>query len=224
MSKNNIIVNNIINIENKSILLENELFDTINATGICEINLLNCNIMKLNIKVNNDSNLTINWFNIITNNNVVVNIECANKSSLTINHSYLNKDNYNLNIISKFLNEESNISVNIHGINNKGTSKIIVDGYIDSDKINNVLNENIRFININGGKVVSNPNIYVGTSKVIANHNNTIKNIDSNELLYLMSKGLDEKQSSKLICNGFLVKIIKNKDLKTRIKEIINRR
>jgi hypothetical protein len=39
-----------------------------------------------------------------------------------------------------------------------------------------------------------------------------------------MSKGLTKEASIKLICNGHLINIIEDPDLKTKIKEIINGR
>lgn len=224
MTKNTILVNNIINIDNQSILLENQIIKNINAVGKCELNLLNCNIMKLKIKVKENSCLILNWFNIINTQNTTVDIKCEAKSSLIFNHSYLNQEKYHLKIESKFLSQESSISINVNGINDQGISEVIVEGYVNKDRINNVLNENISFINLAGGKVISHPNMYVNTSLVMANHNVAIKNIDQNELLYLMSKGINEIKAEKLICNGFLIKLIPNRNLKTKIKEIINRR
>jgi Fe-S cluster assembly scaffold protein SufB len=178
----------------------------------------------LKIIVNNNSSLEINYFNIIDELDTNINIDVSKESSFTLNHSFINRNTYNLNIKSNFLSEESSINVNIHAINDGGKSKIDIDGLIKAQKINNNLMENIRVYNINGGKCESMPKMYIDTSKVIANHNVTISNLRDDELFYLNSKGINSLDATKLLCNGFLVKIINDDVLKTKVKEILIRR
>ena len=137
-------------------------------------------------------------------------------------HSFINKGKYNLNIYTDFIKEEANIVVNINGINNGGKLNADVNGYVHTDKLNNVLDENMRIINLNNGLVMSNPNMYISTSKVIANHNTTIGGVRLDELFYLMSKGIDKKEATNLIIKGFIIKIIDNKKLQNKITDLIN--
>lgn len=219
--KNKILLDNI-TLNDEELFLENEYIKEISASGTCVINLFKCNIMDLKINVTDNSSLTINYFNIIDEKDTNITITVNDKSSCTLNHSFINNHKYNLNIYTDFLKEEGTIKVNIHGINDSGKLTTNVNGYVKTEKINNYLDENIRIINLNNGEVTSNPNMYIDTSKVIANHNTTIGNIRLDELFYLMSKGLDKEESTRLITKGFLIKIISNNEIKTKISEILN--
>ena len=81
--------------------------------------------------------------------------------------------------------------------------------------------ENIRLININGGKGVSIPNMLISTSKVIANHMVTISSVPNDEIFYLTAKGINYDDAKSLICNGHLTKIITDDKLLIKIKEIL---
>ena len=131
-------------------------------------------------------------------------------------------DKYNLDIKTDFLGKESSITVNLSGLNDGAKTIVDVKGYVKKNKNNNVLDENMRFININNGTVMSNPNMYIDTSLVIANHNTAIGGVSSNELFYLMSKGLSKEESVKLICNGFLINKILSDELRIKAKEVLN--
>ncbi len=218
--KHNIEIDNII-LNNESLLIENQTISKIKAKGLSEINLFNCNIINLEIEIDNNASLIINSFNIIDKIDTNIIIKANNKSSITFNHSFINNGKYNLNIYTDFLKEEGNILLNIHGINNGGTLNTNIDGFVHTDKFNNILDENIRIYNFNNGIVTSNPNMYISTSKVIANHNTIIGSVREDELFYLMSKGINKKEAINLIIKGFLVKIITNNDLKIKMQELI---
>ncbi len=221
--KHNIEVDNVIINNGKRDLYE-QTFKKIEATGKCELNLFNCNIIDLEVNVHDDSSLTINYYNIIDKLETKINVNVNNKSSFTLNHSFVNNNKYNLEINTFFKKEEASIKVNINGINDKGVLSSLINGYVDNEKFNNTLDENMRIINLNDGKVTCNPNMYINISKVIANHNTTIGGVRDDELLYLMSKGIEKDAAISLICKGFLTRIITNNDLREKIKELIEGR
>ena len=196
--EHNIKVDNII-LNNEELLVENENITNIEAIGSCILNLFNCNIMELEINIHDNASLVINYFNVINNLESKIIVKANNKSSFILNHSFINKGNYELFVYTDFLKEEANITVNINGINDGGRLTCDVNGYVHTDKFNNVLDENMRIINLNDGNVISNPNMYISTSKVIANHNTTIGGVRLDELFYLMSKGIDKDKAIKLI-------------------------
>lgn len=202
--------NNIINNENNNIIIEKDTVFTI----------MNQSLKTLNIEIKENSKVIINDFRIINQENTNINIKINNKSSLIYNHSFINKDKYDLNINTIFKNEESVIILNIHGINDGGINNTCVNGIMNNHK-NNILLENIRLININKGRGIIIPNILVGTSKVIANHNATISTISNDELSYLMSKGISKNEAKNLILVGFLINIFKDKEFIIKLKEII---
>ena len=216
--KHNIEVDNVI-MNNNKVTLHNQTFKKIEATGVCELNLFNCNIIDLNIEISDNSSLLINYFNLINKLDTKINVNANNKSVFILNHSFVNNEKYNLEVNTFFKSEEASITVNINGINDKGTLTSSVNGYVDNEKFNNTLEENMRVINLNNGKVTSNPNMYISTSKVIANHNTTIGSVREDELLYLMSKGINKENAIKLICKGFLTRIISDEEMCKQIKK-----
>lgn len=204
MKNNNIIIvdNNI----NKEVCLFNEKYENIN------------------IIIKDNASLIIDYFNDIEKLKTKINIEIGNKSSLILNHSYLNKNSYELNIDVNYKSELSSVVINIKGINDNGLSSINAIGKVNTNNINNVLDEKIKIININNGKAICKPIMLINTSKVIANHENAIGSINEEELFYLMSKGLTKENAEKLICNGYLLSNMHNEELKDKIKEYLNGR
>ena len=219
---NKILLDNII-CEDNIINLEKQV-KNITVGGQTLINIFNFDITSLNILVEDNSSLVVNYFNNIKNMEAKINIKVFNNSKCVFNHSFINKEQYNLEINTDFMNDYSNIKVNVHGINDRGTSNIIENGYVKENKYNNNLDECIKIMNINEGKSLSMPNMFIDSFDVSANHNNTVSNIDPNELFYFLSKGISLESAKKLICNGFLGSIISDRDLKTKIIEYLNRR
>ena len=69
-------------------------------------------------------------------------------------------------------------------------------------------------------KIKAMPNLYIDEYDVIANHAASIGSISKEDLFYLMSRGLDEKEASKLIVLGFVQPLLdKIEDVELR-KEI----
>ncbi len=69
-------------------------------------------------------------------------------------------------------------------------------------------------------KIKAMPNLYIDEYDVIANHAASIGSISKEDLFYLMSRGLDEKEASKLIVLGFvqpLLDKIEDEDLRKEI-------
>lgn len=188
-----------------------------------EINIFNQDINTLDIIIKDNAKLILNYFKESNNNKTKINIEIGNHSSFILNHSYINKNNYELNVDIKYKEEESSTLINIYGINDKGITTLNIDGSLNKNNINNILDEKIKVININDGKVICKPNMYIKKSKIIANHQNTISNINKEELFYLMSKGISKEESSKLIISGFITSIINDDKLKNDIKEYLNK-
>ena len=204
MKNNNIIIvdNNI----NKEICFFNEKYENIN------------------IIIKDNASLIIDYFNDIEKLKTKLNIEIGNKSSLIFNHSYLNKNSYELNIDVNYKSELSSVVINIKGINDNGLSSINAIGKVESNNINNVVDEKIKIININNGKSICKPIMLINTSKVIANHENAIGSINEEELFYLMSKGLSKENAEKLLCKGYLLSNMHNEELKDKINEYLNGR
>lgn len=188
-----------------------------------ELNYFNSSFNK-DITIKDNSSLTIDYFKNINEDNNEINIYIGNNSSLVFNHSYINNNNYNLKININYIGEKSSVLVNIRGVNDGGISKVDIDGTLLNNNISNILDEKIKIINTNNGKVICKPNMYIKTSEIIANHENAIGNINKDEIFYLMSKGISRENAEKLIINGYLLSIINNEDLKCKIREYLDLR
>ena len=71
-------------------------------------------------------------------------------------------------------------------------------------------------------KIKAMPNLYIDEYDVIANHAASIGSINKEDLFYLMSRGLEEKQASKLIVLGFVQPLLDKID-NTELKEEISK-
>lgn len=209
----------ILNINNENIELENDSKVIVN--GKSKITVFNKYPNNLSLEVKDDSEVLIEDFRIIEEENTSIKLIMGKNSKLIYNHSFINKKEYNLNILTEYQSDNSIIKINVHGINNNGNTNIRIDGILGKN-VGNELYESIRLINENNGKATIIPNILVDCKEVVANHAATIGKINENELNYLMSKGIEFKSARKLILNGFIINIFESTDLITKIKEILN--
>ena len=162
------------------------------------------NINDLNINISDGVKLIINQYSEVIENNLFIRINQSNNSDFIYNHSFVSKKEYNLNINVNMIGNNSKNIINVHGISDKGKSKVVVDGNVIKDTHDNELYENIKLLNINNGTSNIYPNMYIDTKNVIANHSASISTVNENYIFYLMSKGIDRKNAIKLILDGFL--------------------
>lgn len=69
--------------------------------------------------------------------------------------------------------------------------------------VDNLLVEDVKGI-LQGGSIVVKPEMEIDTNEVVANHFVTLGAIDEEVLIYLEGKGLNRKQATELILEGFL--------------------
>ena len=180
----------------------------INEDSICNIDK-SYNINELNITLKDGVKFEINHYSEVDSNNLKINVKQDSNSDFIYNHSFINKNEYNININIALSSNNSKNTINIHGISDGGISNIIVNGKVSKYSHDNELLENIKLININDGKSYIYPNMFIDTKNVIANHAASISTINEDYLFYLKSKGIEEKDAKKLIINGFLDNVAK---------------
>lgn len=165
----------------------------------------------INLKINLSDNSKVEVFDFnLKNKNTNINVKQNNNTSFIYNHSFKIDGEYNLNLIAN-INGDNNINkINIYGISN-GYSKLIVDGIVKENTKNNILDENIKVLTING-KCFTRPMMHINVKECIANHNTAISNVREDEIFYLMSKGLDRESSVKLISDGYLYGLFKSEE------------
>ena len=193
------------NIMNK-IILEKSKYIELNIDKSTIINITKeYSINRLDINILDNVSLIINHYNEITKNeDLNINIKENNNSEFIYNHSFMNKDNYKLNINIEMVGDNSKNILNIKGISDEGLSNIVVDGKVCENTYDNNLDEKIYMLNINGGKSNILPNMYINTKNVLANHACTVTDINKDYLFYLNSKGINNQLGKEMIINGFL--------------------
>lgn len=138
-----------------------------------------------------------------------------------------NKQNIDVLIIHQAPNTIGDMT-NIGIANKKG--KIVLNGV---EKIEKGMKQANAFQTLKGiitsdqAIVEVNPILLIDEFDVKAGHGATIGKIEEDQLYYLMSRGLSQKESEKLIINGFLKPVIDEIDdepLKERFMNLVNLR
>ena len=139
----------------------------------------------------------------------------------------------NVLLVGKKGKLDSNIMINhLH----KETVSDFANYAIAVDDAQMILNNNAKIVNgasksvvrqkakgltlSKNAKIKAMPNLYIDEYDVIANHAASIGSISKEDLFYLMSRGLDEKEASKLIVLGFVQPLLDKIDDEELRKEI----
>lgn len=186
------------------------------------INAVNLhNNMDLTIVVEKGCNLEFNMFDYAVNLEVNLDIELYDKATFTLNGAFISEVKYELNIDTKLYGDDIYADVFIRGINEtEGTVKINMNGTVAGETHRNVLNEYAKIINKSKLSNVMIPNLLINTNDVEANHGVSVGTIDEGQIFYLMSKGIDRYNATKLIEEGFIESIMPE-DVKEKIKNIL---
>ncbi len=179
---------------------------------------------KLNIKINiyNGSKLKLN--KITKNNNSQENIEInldSNNSTIKFNCTYIGSLKSNVLVNHKFDNTTSNI-VN-HAATNNSDIIININETVENGIKNCKLKQYTKILKIDNSKVLIRPILNTRDYRVEAFHSSIVTNINKDDILYLMSRGLNESESIKLIMDGFIFSNIEDaEDEISKIKEFLD--
>ena len=83
------------------------------------------------------------------------------------------------------------------------------------------LQENKNILLSNGARVVSVPSLEVFAYDVRCFHGSAIGKFDKEQLLYVASRGIDEKMAQKLLLQAFVADIFVNEELKEKMRVLI---
>ena len=177
--------------------------------------------LDLDITINNDAILVLNIFNKCKNKKTNINKNLNDNSKLYLSCSFITDGVYDLNINTNLVGNETNSNVYVRGINEGNNDvKIKMDGMINKDSKDNILNEYAKVINKESGNIIIVPNLLVDSCDVEANHGAAICKIEDDELLYLESKGISKDKANKLLEDSFILSIFDD-DFKEKIKEFL---
>ena len=206
-----------IDTKNYNLNIQNDLVYEIhiqNDTDIT-ISVLENVSSKINLFIKNSHvKITINN---LENSDLIVNQLAINSSiSLNINLNLCSKIRYNNSILTNVdsINEitinhlESNSSsmVIANGINlSDNKFFFIIDGIINKNSLNVVLDEKSKIINIGDGNSKIIPNLIVNNQDVVANHSAFIGKFTEEEINYLKSRGISDETAKKLLLTSLLL-------------------
>ena len=180
-------------------------------------------VTKNNIKV--DFNI-LNYTTIynITTESITVNINIYNNAKL---------DFYNMTVTDKKITNEVNVyhqnketisNVICHGISyGRGDLKFSVNGYIKKGMIGSICNQSSRIINLDEGKSLIEPNLFIDEFDSVANHSAYTGPFDNKLLFYLETKGISKKAAFNLLLNGFMKMVELPKDYESLLDNILNK-
>ena len=178
---------------------------TLEISGNVCINDINNNTdLDLKIIMSDGSHLLYNRYN-ESINKFNLNIEITSNAYVEFNYSLktLIASDISLNVNIAGNNNISHI--NFHGITDQnGVIKNVATSKVDAATKDNEVLENLRIVTLNDAENMIVPNLLVRSDSVNAIHNTTISTVDKDYLFYLNSKGINKKDATKLIVDGFL--------------------
>ena len=200
------------------------------------------------LELDKDTTINIESDNVklylVTKNNIKVDFNILNSTtiynitteSITVNINIYNNakiDFYNMTVTDKKITNEVNVyhqnkdttsNVICHGISyGKGDLKFSVNGYIKKGMIGSICNQSNRIINLDEGKSLIEPNLFIDEFDSVANHSAYTGPFDNKLLFYLETKGISKKESFNLLLNGFMKMVKLPKDYENVLDNILDK-
>ena len=172
--------------------------------------------IETNYKLN--SSLYINRFVVNSSIKTIIDLD---KEEIELNYYYSNinilDNKYEITINHNKKRTISNV-IN-HGINlSNNKLSYIVNGKVSKDSSGVICNQDSKIILTNDNNCLIKPNLIIDNDDVIANHSSYIGYFKKDEIFYLMTRGINELDSEKLLVKSFL---IGNMDISYEERKII---
>lgn len=219
---------NYIELNNESVTLdikvEKLVIDIKGQVIINEINYKEDENLDIEIRLEPYSSLIYNRFMIHNTINNRVKIIQDNNSNIVFNYSLVANDECKLDVLSELCGNNNQTEIRVKSVTlNKGKVVIKTSASVKDNIKDNDLLETIKVLLLNDLESVIIPDLLVSSNEVIVNHAATLSPVSSDELQYLMGKGLSLNNARNLIKNGFLISnLIINDEEKERIKELLD--
>ena len=198
---------------NKVIINKDTIVTKINANKIYVNKNVNVvfNIDKYSfdniiIDIEENSNVIINkkYNEKDINENIVINLNGIN-SSIKYNFSTIVTNNQKYTIVINHNNKNTNSYITNHGVV-LNDSKLIfeVNSIVKKGNILCNINQDSKIITMGRNNSIIKPNLFIDEYNVNAKHSAIIGKFNEEEIFYLKTKGLSEKQALDLLINGFI--------------------
>ena len=193
-------------------------------TNINILTIGDCGKIQYKYNLNKDSICNVFKFQNIKSikEMIVVNLNDEN-ASIDYNFKTISneKETYDYHIFHNKSNTNSLIKNN--GVCIKDGSIIYqVSSFVPKDVSGCKVSQNNRIINLTNNKCEIRPNLYIDDKDVEAYHSALIGKFSDEEMFYIMSRGIDEKNALNLLIKGFLTSDIKDKVLLAEVEKNIN--
>ena len=178
---------------------------TLKISGNVCINDINNNTdLDLKIIMSDGSHLLYNRYN-ESINKFNLDVEITSNAYVEFNYSLKTLIASDISLNANIAGNNNISHINFHGITDQnGVIKNVATSKVDEATKDNEVLENLRIVTLNDAENMIVPNLLVHSDSVNAIHNTTISTIDKDYLFYLNSKGINKKDATKLIVDGFL--------------------
>ena len=180
-------------------------------------------VTKNNIRVDFNISNSATIYN-ITTENITINANIYNNAKLDFYLMTITDKKITNEVNVYHQNKETTSNVICHGISYlKGNLKFSVNGYIKKGMIGSICNQSSRIINLNEGKSLIEPNLFIDEFDSVANHSAYTGPFDNKLLFYLETKGISKKEAFNLLLNGFMKLVELPKDYESVLNNILDK-
>ena len=113
-------------------------------------------------------------------------------------------------------------TLNNLGVALKGNIVFNVTGVVEKGKKGSVLNQSNQIISLNNLTNQIDPNLLIDQYDVVAEHNALIGKFSYDDIFYLMSRGISEEDSIRLLSTGLVLSNLTNEEIKEEIIKYLN--
>lgn len=144
------------------------------------------------------------------------------KASVKYNLKTISKNNEKYNFMVYHNANETVSYIKNNGVNIlNGSLEFNVSSFVPNGIKKCDVNQSGRIINTTNNVCLIKPNLFIDEEDVVANHSALIGTFSFDEIFYLMSRGINRKDSENLLTKGFLLKdITYHKD---KVEDMINK-
>jgi len=158
----------------------------------------------LDINLDDNSYLIINSLNNNVNNNTIINL--LENSIIEYNYSIVSECASINKIIVNHLNSNSKSIICNNGVNlNDNKLFFEIDGIIGKNISNCEASQYSKIINYKDGNSKIIPNLIIDNNDVVANHSAYIGGFSEDDIFYIKSRGINEKDMYKLLYRSLLL-------------------
>lgn len=180
--------------------------------------------INLDIQVLENATLTLNIFSIFSVSTITASLDKP-KAKYYLNYSTLNNKNSNNKIYVYHKSSYTESYLKNHGVSIDNSNLIFdVSAYIPKTSSKCISKQDNQIIENGPSFSQINPNLYIENYDIDASHSAYVGEFKEEELFYLMSRGISEKDSKFLLLQAFLIGIFKldSDDEDKYTNEIIN--